>query len=83
MFTIQYTDKALKSLKKIPKNWQKRIDKAIEGLISDPYQGKKLQGELKGLFSLRIWPYRVIYTVQKRIVTVVILDIGHRQNVYK
>lgn len=83
MFFIRYTEKALKTLRKIEKNWQIRIMKAIDGLAKNPYRGKKLQGELQGLFSLRVWPYRVIYLIEKQKVTVVILDIGHRQNIYK
>lgn len=83
MFTVQYTERSIKSLQKIPRKWQEKILKAIEGLKKDPYQGKKLHGELKGCFSLRIWPYRVIFLIKKQQITIIILDIGHRQNIYK
>ncbi len=83
MFLVQYTHRALKSLNKIPIAWRKRILKAIDGLKSEPFQGKKLRGELEGSFSLRVWPYRIIYLVNKKQITIIIMDIGHRQNVYK
>lgn len=83
MFLVQYTHRALKSLNKIPIVWRKRISKAIDGLRLEPFQGKKLKGELEGSFSLRVWPYRIIYLVNKKQITIIIMDIGHRQNVYK
>lgn len=83
MFLVQYTQPALKSLKKIPVVWRKRIVKAIDGLKSEPFQGKKLKGEFEGSFSLRVWPYRIIYLVDKKQITIIIMDIGHRQGVYK
>ena len=44
--------------------------------------GKKLKGELAGQYSLAIKPYRIVYTVEKKVVTVTVLHIGHRQGVY-
>lgn len=83
MFTVQYTEKSIKSLRQISQKWQEKIIKAIEDLKKDPYQGKKLHGELKGCFSLRIWPYGIIYLVKKQKIIIIILDIGHQQNIYK
>lgn len=83
MFLVQYTQRAFKSFNKIPAVWRKRILKAIDGLRLEPFQGKKLKGELEGSLSLRVWSYRIIYLVNKKQITVLILDIGHRQNVYK
>jgi mRNA-degrading endonuclease RelE of RelBE toxin-antitoxin system len=45
--------------------------------------GKKLQGDHKGQRSLRVWPYRIVYVVQQKVVTIAVLKIGHRQGVYK
>ncbi len=45
---------------------------ALEGLREDPFAGKKLQGELYGLYSLRVWPYRIIYSIEKRIIKVTV-----------
>ncbi|MBI5412910.1 type II toxin-antitoxin system RelE/ParE family toxin [Candidatus Peregrinibacteria bacterium] len=82
MFKIFYSDQALKNLKKIEKKWQIKIMQAIEGLKQNPFEGKKLQGKLIGLFSLRVWPYRIIYILEKQKAMAIILDIGHRQGVY-
>lgn len=83
MFRIEYTPRSFKSLQALPKKIQMKILFAIEELKVEPYLGKKLQGPLAGLYSLRVWPYRIIYMVKKREVFIVILEIGHRQGVYK
>jgi len=71
-----------KKLLKIPKPHRKRIAAAIDGLAVNPFAGKKLYGELLGTFSLRIWPYRIIYQINKQQIIITILDIGHRQGIY-
>lgn len=76
MYSVHYTDRSVKNLKKIPEKWQERIVKTIDDLENNPFQGKKLQGELQGLFSLRVWPYRIIYSIQKEKITITIIDIG-------
>lgn len=83
LFQLKYKQKAFKSLKQLPKTAQQKILNAIEYLAEDPFLGKKLKGKLSGKYSLRLWPYRVIYIVKKEEIIVVILDIGHRQGVYK
>lgn len=82
MFKVIYRNQARKALEQIPKQWQSRIFKVIESLRSNPYQGKKLKGELADLFSIRVWPYRITYLVDRQTITIVIFSIGHRQGVY-
>lgn len=74
--------RAQKEVQRLPKKDQKRIRDAIYSLHFEPFAGKPLHGELKGERSLKIWPYRIIYTIEQNIVTVTVLRIGHRQGVY-
>ncbi len=62
---------------------KRKILAALQGLRLDPWMGKKLQGPLSGLFSLRVWPWRIIYTIEKNIVTVTVVAIGNRKDVYR
>jgi mRNA-degrading endonuclease RelE of RelBE toxin-antitoxin system len=55
----------------------------LQGLRENPFAGKKLQGELFGLYCLRVWPYRIIYTIEKRVITVTVVAIGQRKDVYR
>ncbi|MEK9175723.1 MAG: type II toxin-antitoxin system RelE/ParE family toxin [Patescibacteria group bacterium] len=83
MYQVVLTSAAQKSLKKIDKRYRVRIDKALFALAENPWLGKSLNGELDGFFSLRVWPYRIIYTVYKNEAIVFVIDIDHRQDVYK
>lgn len=59
---IGYSDTAQKQLKRLPKNKQIKILKKIEKLKNGPYVGKKLKEEFgRGLRSLKVCPYRIIY----------------------
>ena len=57
----------------------------IYGALADNPQrvGKPLRDELAGKWSARRGEYRVIYTVDAEIVTVEVLRIDHRRDVYR
>lgn len=83
MTTIVVTKQAEKSFLRLPLSAQKKITKAIDKLIQNSLSGEKLKGEFEGQYKLYAWPYRVIYifSAVEKIVTVV--EIEHRQGVYK
>ena len=74
--------KARKNLNKLPIEVIVKIDQALIAIASDPFCGKKLSGKLKDQWSYRLWPYRIIYTIKKKELIVLVIDIGHRQGVY-
>jgi len=82
-YQIQVQKSAKKQLDKIPTIYRMRIEKSIDSLAVNPFQGKKLEGELKGQYSIRIWPYRIIYQIYKKELIISIIDVGHRQGVYR
>ena len=61
----------------------KRIRAALHYIAKDPAQGKPLKFSLKGQRSYRVGMYRIIYTIEHNILTVHILDIGHRREIYR
>ncbi|MCZ0931709.1 MAG: type II toxin-antitoxin system RelE/ParE family toxin [Oligoflexia bacterium] len=85
MWKIVYKQSVQKDLKKIPKKMKYLIKKAIEEKlkINPTYFGTHLKQNLKGLMKLRVGNYRIIYSVEKDIVTVFVIKIGHRKKVYK
>lgn len=78
---IEFSKEAQKVLSKLSAIDQKKIVKAIGKINQDPIAGEKLKGEFKGLFKLRAWPYRVIYSFNSGSKIVFIVTIGHRQGV--
>jgi mRNA interferase RelE/StbE len=75
---------ALKDLQTVPKSNQKRLLDLIENYLSkDPYQGKALSGEFKGLYRWRSGKFRIIYEIQQELLVILVLRIGHRKDVYR
>ena len=70
-------------LKKIDKKSQKRLAIAIELLKIHPRppKAKKLTNE--NLWRVRVGDYRIIYEIEDEVLTVHIIKIGLRKNVYK
>lgn len=75
--------KADKDLGKLPPDAQARIDEAIDGLAEHPKPPgvRKLQAQ-EG-YRIRIGDYRVLYAVNEEEMTVTILRVGHRKDVYR
>lgn len=67
----------------LPKPDQIKIRKKLTSLESNPTEGKKLAGELHGIRSLRVWPYRILYEIHEKKQLIIIHKIAHRQGVYK
>ncbi|MFA6917856.1 MAG: type II toxin-antitoxin system RelE/ParE family toxin [Candidatus Gracilibacteria bacterium] len=72
-----------KELKKLDKKNYYRLLATLSNLSNNPFLGKKLRGEFEGYYSFRVWPYRIIYQILKNELIVLVIHIGHRQNVYK
>jgi mRNA interferase RelE/StbE len=82
MYQLIIDQYAQKQLGKIPPPHFNRIVKAIQGLSKNPRPVgyKKLTGR-QG-YRIRIGNYRVIYNIEDKILTVFVIDIGHRKDIY-
>ncbi|KKP58104.1 MAG: Addiction module toxin, RelE/StbE [Candidatus Gottesmanbacteria bacterium GW2011_GWA1_34_13] len=80
---IEFSQKAKKQLTKLPKKESKKIIRKVETLLTNPYLGKKLTGKLKEEYSMRAWPYRILYSINMKRKLISIEIIQHRQGVYK
>ncbi len=82
MYSLHYSDLMLKQLKKLPKDIQKRIISTLERCRVRPhYHVKKLVGN--PYYRLRVGNYRVIVDIQEGKLTILVIEVGHRRNVYK
>ncbi len=82
-YRVKLKPRAEKELNKLPQRDYYRIITALVGLAIDPFVGKKLEGKYKDYYSLRVWPYRIIYQINKKELLVFVIQIGHRQGIYK
>jgi len=82
IFELIYSQTALNQLKKLDKQIQIRILSALERIRIKPYPHlKKLVG--CPYFRLRAGDYRVILEIEENKLTILVLEIGHRKNIYK
>lgn len=75
--------KAGKQLLKLSPSDGLKVTKKLRALEGNPFAGKPLTGKLKGFYTLRAWPYRVVYQIFKERKIALIDTIEHRQGVYK
>ena len=84
MYKIEWKQSAKKELKKLKKAVIPRIIKAVESLSINPHPtgSRKLQGS-EHLYRVRLGDYRIVYSVENKIVLIEIIRIGHRKDIYR
>lgn len=82
MVQVIITPRAQKQFNHLPQSEQAKIRKKLSALESDFLIGKKLSGELSELRSLKAWPYRIIYHIDREQKKVFVTSIVHRQGAY-
>jgi mRNA-degrading endonuclease RelE of RelBE toxin-antitoxin system len=74
-WAVELSAAAEKDLKRLPRDRQARIVRAINEMEEDPFAGdvKALQGsQWKGRYRKRVGPYRIIFTVSPKATAVAI-----------
>ena len=86
-WTIEFVPEAAKELKRLDRAAAARIVKTIEtriAVLDDPRSlGAPLKGAREGYWRWRIGDYRVIGRVEDARITILIVRIGHRREVYR
>jgi mRNA interferase RelE/StbE len=84
---IEITRGAAKQIKKLERTGQAAILRFFRErlqLAENPRQwGKPLHGEKGGLWRYRVGDYRLICDIQDEKITVLVLRVGHRKDVYR
>ncbi|MBN2142061.1 type II toxin-antitoxin system RelE/ParE family toxin [Candidatus Woesearchaeota archaeon] len=82
MYDIEFTATAEKQLSKLERPLQERIVSSLERIRIRPYPYlKKLVG--CPYFRLRVGDYRVILDIREDKLLILVLELGHRKNIYK
>ena len=84
MYSVIVGNSAEKMLDKIPSDYYQLVVKHLLDLEQNPrpHGCKKLTGT-ENTYRVRVGVYRIIYTIKDEILTVEVIKIGHRCNVYK
>lgn len=86
MWKIKVEPLAAKALKKLENQAKQRIESFIDDLATaeNPRsKGKALQGNLKGAWRYRVGDYRLICNIQDDKVIILVLELGHRKDIYQ
>jgi len=83
MYQVVLSRIAEKDLERVNKKYKPHIFAALFDLRKNPYLGKKLKGEFRDCYSLRIGIYRIVYKIYKNKLYILIIRIGPRQGVYR
>ncbi len=64
---------------------RERVIRAVRGLSQDPRPRgvRKLAGEMRGAWRIRVGNYRVIYDIDDDQQIVIILAVSHRRDAYR
>ncbi len=85
MWSVVYSADALKMLSRMDATLAKRVRAKIVALARDPRAPNNNVKKLTGVpgYRLRVGDWRVIYTLRQEVLTVVVVRIGHRSEVYE
>ena len=87
MYKLAYSKNAIKQFSKLDRQTQillqKWLKKNIENCENPRLHGKPLTADRSGQWRYRIGKYRVITEIIDQKLIVLVLEIGHRQEVYE
>jgi mRNA interferase RelE/StbE len=85
VYKITFTNQASKALLKMPRNTAQLIREKLDQIAIDPFasipNAKKLLG--RPGYRLRIGDWRVIYEINKDEISIIVMKIAPRGEVYK
>ncbi len=86
MYDLLFTEKATKSLKKLPKVDARRILTKLDELAINPDAAanvKKLTNHPVAGFRLRVGNYRVLFDKEDTLKIIEVVDVGNRKDIYQ
>lgn len=86
-YKVQFTKRAMKDLKKLDRSTSALIlgwvRKNLENCENPRIHGKGLTANISGQWRYRVGDYRLLAEIEDNIITILILNIGHRSDIYK
>jgi mRNA interferase RelE/StbE len=82
-YKVTLAKRAIKALEQINEPYYSELKAAIYALADDPRPNgyRKLKGR-QG-YRARVGHYRIIYTINDHMLTVEVIDLGHRKDIYR
>lgn len=82
MYRARLLNSFLKQEKKLNAEIKEKVIEAVEEILSEPYSGVDLKGDLKGYWDKRVGKYRIVYKIDESEKRVIFFDVDLRKRVY-
>lgn len=87
MYKVEMSEKALKNLKQLDKSIARMllawIEKHLEGTDNPRIFGKGLSHDKKGIWRYRVGNYRILANIVEERLVILLIDFGHKKDIYK
>ena len=87
VWTIEYAEPAKQQLRKLDRQVARRVldfmDERVAGLENPRSTGKALSGSLGAFWRYRVGDCRVICDIQDGALRVLVVQVGHRREIYR
>ena len=81
--SIGWERRAVKEMRMLPRNGQRRVCEAVGFLREEPLRGSALSDEWRGLRRLRVGPYRIIHRSDGKELLISVVRVAHRRGFYR
>ena len=84
-YALEFAPRALRSLRKLDRSAAARIRLAAEALRDEPRPpGARMLTGMHGVWRIKVAKdYRIVYTVNDDRLVVLVVDAGHRREIYR
>jgi mRNA interferase RelE/StbE len=84
LYRVVVLPSAARSLGRLPRNDLRRIAEMIDSLQVDPRPSGVVKLTATGdKYRVRVGRYRILYRIRDEILTVTVVKVGHRRDVYR
>jgi mRNA interferase RelE/StbE len=82
-FQVIFSSPAERAIERLPQAMQRRVLAKVRSLAQNPWPVGFLKLTGVDAYRVRVGDYRVIYSVDGGKLIVLVLDVGHRREVYR
>lgn len=82
IYKVAFSSKALRIIKKLPPHLADILHQDLKKIAVNPRVGEKLSGEVN-TYRYRLGKYRVIYEIKDKDLIVLVVNFGHRKEIYR
>lgn len=83
MYSLRIEKVVYKALEKMDEPYYSKLKSAILNLAKNPRPQGYIKLKNRAGYRIRVADYRIIYDIHDNILTVEVIDLGHRKDIYE